>query len=105
MFALWCAYEVYRTDSDKIGNFIKECLAKTGKNSSIKSIYEVYSTWCSDNGYGTESKGNFISEIKSKGLYATSGTVEGKTVRNIVKGYTAESDFMEVNGQEPIPFT
>ena len=97
--------ETYRTDSDKIGNFIKECLAKTGKNSSIKSIYEVYSTWCSDNGYGTESKGNFISEIKSKGLYATSGTVEGKTVRNIVKGYTAESDFMEVNGQEPIPFT
>ena len=97
--------ETYRTDSDKIGNFIKECLAKTGKNSSIKSIYEVYSTWCSDNGYGTESKGNFISEIKSKGLYATSGTVEGKTVRNIVKGYTTESDFMEVNGQEPIPFT
>ena len=97
--------ETYRTDSDKIGNFIKECLAKTGKNSSIKSIYEVYSTWCSDNGYGTESKGNFISESKSKGLYATSGTVEGKTVRNIVKGYTAESDFMEVNGQEPIPFT
>lgn len=99
------ATETYRTDSDKIGNFIKECLTKTGKNSSIKSIYEIYSTWCSDNGYGTESKGNFISEIKSKGLYATSGTVEGKTVKNIVKGYTAEQDFMEVNGQEPIPFT
>ena len=58
------ATETYRTDSDKIGNFIKECLTKTGKNSSIKSIYEVYSTWCSDNGYGTESKGNFISELK-----------------------------------------
>lgn len=99
------ATETYRTDSDKIGNFIKECLTKTGKNSSIKSIYEVYSTWCSDNGYGTESKGNFISELKGKGLYATSGTVEGKTVKNIVKGYTAEQDFMEVNGQEPIPFT
>lgn len=99
------ATETYRTDSDKIGNFIKECLAKTGKNSSIKSIYEVYSTWCSDNGYGTESKGNFISELKGKGIYATSGTVEGKTVKNIVKGYTAEQDFMEVNGQEPIPFT
>ena len=43
--------------------------------------------------------------LRGKGLYATSGTVEGKTVKNIVKGYTAEPEFMEVNEQEPIPFT
>lgn len=98
------ATETYRTDSDKIGNFIKECLAETGKNSSIKSVYEVYSTWCSDNGYGTESKGNFISELKGKGLYATSGTVDGKTVKNIVKGYTVEPEFIAVTEQETIPF-
>lgn len=98
------ATETYRTDSDKIGNFIKECLTETGKNSSIKSVYEVYSTWCSDNGYGTESKGNFISELKGKGLYATSGTVDGKTVKNIVKGYTVESEFIAVTEQETIPF-
>lgn len=98
------ATETYRTDSDKIGNFIKECLTETGKNSSIKSVYEVYSTWCSDNGYGTESKGNFISELKGKGLYATSGTVDGKTVKNIVKGYTVEPEFIAVTEQETIPF-
>lgn len=98
------ATETYRTDSDKIGNFIKECLTETGKNSSIKSVYEVYSTWCSDNGYGTESKGNFISELKGKGLYATSGTVDGKTVKNIVKGYTVELEFIAVTEQETIPF-
>lgn len=98
------ATETYRTDSDKIGNFIKECLAETGKNSSIKSVYEVYSTWCSDNGYGTESKGNFISELKGKGLYATSGTVDRKTVKNIVKGYTVEPEFIAVTEQETIPF-
>ena len=96
------ATETYRTDSDKIGNFIKECLTETGKNSSIKSVYEVYSTWCSDNGYGTESKGNFISELKGKGLYATSGTVDGKTVKNIVKGYTVEPEFIAVTEQETI---
>lgn len=98
------ATETYRTDSDKIGNFIKECLTETGKNSSIKSVYEVYSTWCSDNGYGTESKGNFISELKGKGLYATSGTVDGKTVKNIVKGYTVEPEFIAVTEPETIPF-
>lgn len=98
------ATETYRTDSDKIGNFIKECLTETGKNSSIKSVYEVYSTWCSDNGYGTESKSNFISELKGKGLYATSGTVDGKTVKNIVKGYTVEPEFIAVTEQETIPF-
>lgn len=98
------ATETYRIDSDKIGNFIKECLAETGRNSGIKSVYEVYSTWCSDNGYGTESKGNFISELKGKGLYATSGTVDGKTVKNIVKGYTVEPEFIAVTEQETIPF-
>ena len=33
-----------------------------------------------------------------------SGTVEGKTVRNIVKGYTVETDFIQYDGQEPLPF-
>ena len=32
------ATETYRTDSDKIGNFINECLTKTGKNSKAKDI-------------------------------------------------------------------
>jgi len=47
--AVVSATETYRTDSDKIGNFIKDCLEKTGKNSSVKSIYELYDKWCSDN--------------------------------------------------------
>lgn len=98
------ATETYRTDSDKIGNFINECLTKTGKNSKAKDIYEVYVEWCNDNGYGTENKGNFFSELKTKGLFATSGTVDGKTVKNIVMGYTAETDFKEIESVEQLPF-
>lgn len=98
------ATETYRTDSDKIGNFINECLIKTGKNSKAKDIYEVYIKWCDDNGYGCENKGNFFSELKTKGLFATSGTVDGKTVKNIVKGYTIETDFVEISSSEPLPF-
>ena len=102
--AVVSATETYRTDSDKIGNFIKDCLEKTGKNSSVKSIYELYDKWCSDNGFGIENKGNFIAELKSKGIYASSGTVGGKTVKNIVKGYTEATEFIEYTGSEPLPF-
>lgn len=98
------ATEVYRTDSDKIGNFINECLVKSDANSKAKDIYEVYSSWCSDNGYGVENKGNFFSELKSKGIFATSGTVAGKTVKNIVKGYVADTNFVEYDSKEQLPF-
>lgn len=98
------ATETYRIDSDKIGNFINECLTKTGKNSKAKDIYEVYIKWCDDNGYGCENKGNFFAELKTKGLFMNSGTVDGKTVRNIVRGYTIEMDFVEISRSEPLPF-
>lgn len=98
------ATEVYRTDSDKIGNFINECLVKSDANSKAKDIYEVYSSWCSDNGYGVENKGNFFSELKGKGIFATSGTVAGKTVKNIVKGYVADTNFVEYDSKEKLPF-
>ena len=102
--AVQTATDTYRTDSDKIGNFINECLTKTGQNSKAKDIYEVYSKWCEENGFGVENKSNFFAELKTKGLFANSGTVEGKTVKNIVKGYTVETDFIECEGQEPLPF-
>ena len=98
------ATEVYRSDSDKIGNFINECLTKSDANSKAKDIYEVYVKWCDDNGYGCENKGNFFAELKSKGIFATSGTVEGKTVKNIVKGYVTETGFVEFDSKEPLPF-
>lgn len=102
--AVQTATDTYRTDSDKIGNFINECLTKTDKNSKAKDIYEVYSKWCEENGFGVENKSNFFAELKTKGLFANSGTVEGKTVKNIVKGYTVETYFVEYEGQEPLPF-
>lgn len=85
--AVRAATAEYRQSSDKIGNFISECLTKTGQNSGAGAVYQRYSEWCSDNGFGCENKGNFYDELKSKGIFAPSGTVNGKTVRNVVKGY------------------
>lgn len=98
------ATDTYRTDRDKLGNFINECLIKMDKNSKAKDVYEAYTKWCEDNGYGCENKGNFFAELKTKGLFMNSGTVEGKTVRNIVRGYTIETDFIKYEGQEPLLF-
>lgn len=102
--AVQAATDTYRMDSDKIGNFIGECLIKTEQNSKAKDIYEVYSKWCEGNGFGVENKSNFFAELKTKGLFANSGTVDGKTVKNIVKGYTIETDFVECGEQEKLPF-
>ncbi|MCI8830835.1 MAG: hypothetical protein HFG43_07605 [Lachnospiraceae bacterium] len=98
------ATNTYRIDGDKIGNFINECLTKTEQNSKAKDIYDVYSKWCEENGFGVENKSNFLAELKTKGLFANSGTVDGKTVKNIVKGYTVETEFIEYRGQESLPF-
>lgn len=102
--AVKAATEAYRSDSDKIGNFIKECLVKTGNNSKAKDVYDTYSQWCSDNGYGCENKGNFFAELKNKGLFAVSGTVSGKTSRNIVRGYEIVTEFVSCEGEEPPEF-
>lgn len=102
--AVQTATESYRTDSDKVGCFISECLSKTGKNSKAKDVYDVYAKWCDDNGYGCENKGNFFSELKSKGLFINSGTVDGKTVKNVVKGYSIELEFVEMAAGERTPF-
>lgn len=94
------ATEAYRQQSDKIGNFIKEMLIKSNNNVKAKDVYEVYTQWCDDNGYGCENKGNFFAELRNKQLFNSTGTVDGKTVKNIVKGY----DFAFVDIEEKTPF-
>ncbi len=82
------ATEEYRQSSDKIGNFIADCLTKSpGEKCAAGAVFQRYSEWCEENGYGCENKGNFFDELKSKGIFAQSGYINGKTVRNIVKGY------------------
>lgn len=95
----------YEIDSDKIGRFISECLVKSDKNTSAKDVYEKYSKWCSDSGLGVDGRNNFYIELKTRGLFGASGTVNGKTVRNVVRGYIfAEENFMTVDENEPLPF-
>lgn len=89
------ATEEYRQNSDKLGNFILECLEHTDNNSTAKDVYEVYCKWCEENGYGTENKGNFFAELRTKNIFKETGTVGKVTVRNVVVGYEIKGEIIE----------
>lgn len=91
--AVKVATEDYRYKSDKIQNFIDDCLLVfPGQNTSIKDAYDLFGRWCDMNGFGTENKGNFIDEIKTKNIFSTTGTVNGHTVKNVIKGYVINEE-------------
>lgn len=78
----------YNMESDKLTMFINECLeADTGVVCSIKDIYTIYKIWCNNSGYAIDSKQCFIEQLKKRELYSPSGTIGGKTVRNVIKDY------------------
>jgi len=87
----------YRANSDKLGNFIAECLERSDCNTKALIVFTAYKTWCEINGYGCENKGNFYDELRGKNIFAKTGTVNGQTVKNVVIGY-------EVIEEEPPPF-
>ena len=93
----------YETSSDKLQNFINDCLVKSvGKNISVKDAYAKYEEWCSENGYHTENKRNFISDCQGKGIFKERGMVDGSQMRNIIKDYSfAEETFREIEGKIP----
>ncbi len=78
----------YNKESDKLTRFFEECLeADEGSVCAIKDLYIVFKIWCSNSGYATDSKQHFIEQLKKRDIYAMSGTVNGKTVRNVIKDY------------------
>lgn len=83
----------YRSDSDKMGKFIAECLEEADENLTAGSLYDVYEEWCRRCGYGCENQGNFYAELRTKNLMSKTGTVGGKTKQNVVKGYRVTSEY------------
>ena len=58
------ATEEYRVDSDRIAQFMQQCLKKE-KSSEIKAsnVYSRYKEWCCDNGFKYESSQNFYKRL------------------------------------------
>lgn len=78
----------YEKKNDKIYKFFKQELAKNSKkNVSCNNTYNKYCEWCGKNKLPSLSKGEFMQYLKDKNLWQKQGTVNGKTVQNVVKGY------------------
>jgi len=84
----------YREDSDKVGTFIKECLEKDQGNIKADTVYTIYKDWCQAWGYGCENKTNFYRELKAKGVFSKTGTINGKSLYNVIKGYKINTSHM-----------
>lgn len=83
------AIDEYQKDNDKLGRFFEEVLERDpNRNLAAGTVYGKYKDWCDESGYQCESKGNFFGMLKERGRWATSGTVNGKTVKNVIPGYS-----------------
>lgn len=103
--AVRTATHEYSEDSDKTGKFISECLVRSERNLAAKDVYEKYSQWCNDCGLGIDGRTSFYEELKTKNLLSKTGTVAGKTVKNVIKGYSfVDEIFHPVDGNSKVPF-
>lgn len=89
------ATQEYRESSDKVGLFIKECLVESKEKLKAKDVYEIYEYWCKACGNGVENQRNFYSELKTKKIFKDSATIFGKTVRNVICGYSISDEWKD----------
>lgn len=94
----------YRKNSDKLGLFTAECLVKTeSARTRGRDIYNVYTRWCEENGYGAENMANFFAELEGKGIRRRDATLGGKTVHNVVCGWGIAADCDARSSLIPFP--
>lgn len=77
----------FKTASDKILRFFGDCMEKATTNTAGGDAYSRYIFWCNENGFTPENKGRFFAALRERGLLAKAGTIDGKTVKNVVLGY------------------
>lgn len=83
----------YQKSSDKIQMFMDDQMIKSrNKNEPAGEAYRRYADWCEDNGFRTESKRSFFDDLQAKGLFGERGTVNGTTVKNVIRGYRFQTE-------------
>lgn len=85
------ATNAYRQESDKIGQFLEECLIRDGKTVlAPDTAFKYFEIWCNQNGYGVDNKRNFLSDLRAKGIVRqarpTGSNIPNK---NAIVGYAA----------------
>ena len=95
------ATEEYRVESDRIAQFMQQCLRKE-KGSEIKAsaVYSHYKTWCSDNGCKYENSQNFYKRLSLEYLIVKRRPWKQTTTGNM-NPLALVNDAAWVNGEEP----
>ena len=84
----------YQNSSDRLALFIGECLiAEPMTNCKVSDVFGIYREWCQANGYYSENKANFMAGLRNKNLLQDTGTVNGITCHNVIRGYKIDSDY------------
>jgi putative DNA primase/helicase len=79
----------YQATSDKLQQFIDDTyVANDDGRIAGKYLYEEYQHWCINSGYKAESKENVFEELKKKGYMNATATLNHKTVKNVLMGFT-----------------
>ncbi len=62
----------YAEQSDKIGEFVRDCLQSDDQEMRIHpaTVYDTFEDWCKETGRGCESRKNLIAELRRRGLVA-----------------------------------
>lgn len=69
---------------NSVDEFIEEMVVDNDNNISGSTFYFNYLTYCDKFGLKKIGKQDFFSYLRSKGMLAKRGTVEGKTVYNVI---------------------
>lgn len=86
--AVRVATKNYLSDSDRIAQFLTECMEHSERGgTSLKDAYTAYQRWCDEGGCRAENKQKFKADLESRGLIAPTATINGKTIKRVVKGY------------------
>lgn len=87
----------YDADSDRLKQFIDECLIEDITESSKGAdVYCVYQIWCRDSGIQAQGKQNFFKAMRDRNMMTFSATINGQTLHNIISGYRISPDYKPI---------
>lgn len=81
------AIEMYRQDSDRVGNFISERMEQSAGNASTTEVFAAYKIWCECSGLRPGREQDFKKEMLNHGINASRLWVNGRQVTSYL-GWT-----------------
>lgn len=82
-------------NQEVMDDILDEILTKSLKNVKALDVYNAYVSYCQEKGGFCKNKGTFFFELRQRNLISDTGTVDGKTYRNVVRGHEIKRKTME----------